>query len=121
MKLISKTYIQDKMVLLLGSINIFLVFIWTLVISLRLAANRGAESYFVEYRPVIGSIAQYKQGGVLDVLSFVAFMWVVLVFVILLSSQAYRMKRHLALMVLVFGILVSLCTMIVSNALLVLH
>lgn len=121
MKLISKSYIQDKMVLLLGSINIFLVFIWTLVISLRLAVNRGAESYFVEYRPIEGSIAQYKQGGLLDVLSFVIFMWLVLVFVILLSSQAYHMKRHLAVMILAFGILISFCTMIVSNALLVLH
>lgn len=121
MKIFSKQYVHDKFVLLFVSINTFLVFIWSVVLALRLAGNKGADSYFIEYRPVEGGIAQYTQGGVLDVLSFIAFMWVVLVFTILLSSYAYHMKRQLALMIIGFGILMSICTMIVSNALLVLH
>ena len=121
MKIFSKKYIQDKLVLLLLSINSFLVFIWTVVISLRLAGNKGADSYFIEYRPVVGGVAQYRQGSAFDVLSFVLFLWIVLILAVLISARAYHMKRQLSLMVLGFGILIALFTMIVSNALLVLH
>lgn len=121
MKIFSKHYIHDKLVLLLLSINTFLVFIWSIVVALRLAGNKGVEGYFIEYRPVADGIAQYKQGGVLDVLSFVIFLWVVLVLVVLISARSYQMKRQLSVMVLAFGILITLFTMVVSNALLVLH
>lgn len=121
MKLFSKKYIQDKVILLLLSINTFLVLMWTVIVGLRLAGSRGTDNYFIEYRPGSGGIAQYQQGGVLDVLSFVVFLWICLGFVVFLSAKAHHMKRELALIVLSFGILLSLFTMIVSNALLRLH
>ena len=121
MKLFSKKYIQDKIILLLLSINTFLVLMWTVITALRLAGSSGTDNYFVQYRPGTGGIAQYQQGGIFDVLSFVIFMWVALGFVVFLSAKAHFMKRELALMVLGFGILLSLFTMIVSNSLLKLH
>ena len=121
MKIFSKKYIQDKVILLLLSINTFLVLLWTIIVSLRLAGSSGTDAFFIEYRPSSSGIAQYQQGGVLDVLSFVVFLWVSLGIIIFLSAKAHHMKRQLALMVLGFGILLSLFTMIVSNALLVLH
>lgn len=121
MKLFSKTYIHDKAVLLLLSINTILVFIWTIVVSLRLSAGNGNDVYFVQYRPTLGGLAEYQQGSSLDVLSFVGFMWLILVAVVLLSAKSYHMKRLLSLMVLAIGIMLALFTMIVSNALLVLH
>jgi len=121
MKLFSKQFIHDKLALLLLSMHVFLVFIWTVVVALRLAGNKGASGYFIEYRPVVGGIAQYKQGGIFDVLGFLIFLWVVLIIVGLIAARSYDMKRQLSLMVLGFGILITLFTMVVSNALLVLH
>jgi hypothetical protein len=114
-----KKYFHDHFVLLLLGINIFLAFADSIYILVRLSTSHG-NSYIVQYRPSLG-ISAYQAGSVLELLSFVGFALIVLVTHIGLSLRAYKIHRQLAIAILCLGILLLLLTIIISNALLVLH
>lgn len=115
-----KKYFHDHFVLLLLSINIFLAFAGSIYILVRLGTSHGNSSYIVQYRPSLG-IGAYQAGSVLELFSFVGFALIVLVTHTFLSLRAYKIHRQLAIAILCLGILLLLLTVIISNALLVLH
>jgi hypothetical protein len=115
-----KSYLHDKLILLLLSANIFLAFLCVALTLLRLNVGQGAEGYIVEYRSNLG-ISAFRVGGVFGLLSFAGFGALLLTITMGLSIRTYRIRRELSLSVLVAGILLLLLAIIVSNALVVLH
>lgn len=120
MALVSKQYWQDKLVLLLLSANVFLAFISAALIFLRLNAAQGNGGYIVQYRSNLG-IGAFKNGSLTTIFSFAVFTVVVVAVSIALSVRAYQIRRELALLVLGASGLLVLLSIIVSNALMVLH
>jgi hypothetical protein len=116
---ISKKYFQDKVILLLLTLNLFLVFLTTIIISLRLTNNLG-EGYIVQYRSNVG-IGAFKTGSVLDFWYFVIFAVLIVAFNILLSMKTYRIRRQFSIAIMGMSILLLIIALIVSNALLVLR
>lgn len=114
-----KKYIQDHVVLLLLSANIFLAVSTVIFVLLRLSAGHGS-GYIAQYRPSVG-VDSFKPGSVVDLLSFIIFAFLVLAIHTILSIRCYAINRHLTIAILGLGILFLLLTIIVSNALLVLH
>lgn len=114
-----KKYIHDKLMLLLASGNIFLAFLCSALIFLRLSTPEGVESYIVEYRANLG-IGAFKAGSGFDMLSFVVFSVLIAVLVILISINVYHIRRFLSAIVLAAGVVLIVSTIIVSNALLAL-
>lgn len=116
---ISKKYLHDHLVLLLLSVNAFLTVLATIFILVRLSSSHG-NGYIVQFRSSVG-INDFKTGSVIELLSFIAFAWLVLATHTLLSIRAYQIHRQLAIAILSSGLLLLLLTIIVSNALLVLR
>lgn len=114
-----KKYFQDHFILLLLSVNAFLAFGAIALILVRLSAGHG-DSYIVQYRSSLG-INAFQTGSVVDILGFIAFALLVLVIHVLLSLRVYQLNRHLAIVTLALGMLLLVLTIIISNALLVLH
>jgi hypothetical protein len=114
---IPKKYLHDRLVLLLLSINAFMI--TTVLILLRLDTSRS-DGYFVQYRANLGLNA-YQLGSYVSLLGFVVFALFVLAFHTLISVQIYQQRRDVAIVVLGFGTLLLGLTLIVSNALLVLR
>ncbi len=114
-----KDYLQDRLVLLLLSLNSFFAVIGTILVFLRLGSGRGS-SYIVEFRSNLG-ISAYKAGKITDILAFVVFLIVVFGINMVLSAKVYDHHRNYSVMVLSLGALLMLLAIIVSNALLVLR
>lgn len=118
--LVSKKYLHDKFVLLLVSVNIFLAFLSTILVLLRLGTGLSSEGYIVQYRSNLG-IGAFKAGNVTELLSFIGYVIVVCTLNIILSIKTYDLRRQLSITILSLGALLLLLALIVSNALLVLR
>lgn len=116
-----KSYLHDKLILLLASGNIFATFLCAALIFLRLNVGQGSEGYIVQYRSNLGTISPFKTGGVSGILSFVIFAFMVMLFTIGLSMSVYKIRRELAITTLASGLLLVVLAIVVSNALMVLH
>ncbi|HSX32913.1 MAG TPA: hypothetical protein VLF91_01085 [Candidatus Saccharimonadales bacterium] len=117
---VSKKYLQDKLVLLLVSVNIFLAFLSAALIFLHLNVGGGNDGYIVEYRSNLG-ISAFKTGSLTTIFSFAVFSFVVVGLAVALSLRTYNIRRDLALTVLGASGLLVVLTIIVSNSLMVLH
>lgn len=117
--IISKKYLHDHLVLLLLSVNAFLTVLGTIFMLVRLSTSHG-NGYIVQFRSSVG-INDFKTGGVIDLLAFIAFAWLVMTVHTLLSLRAYHIHRQLAIAILSLGLLLLVLTLIVSNALLALR
>lgn len=117
--LVPKKYLHDKLILLLVSLNVFLMLLCISLILLRLGAGQGV-GYIVQYRANLGFSA-FKTGSVAGILDFIGFALVLCVMNIVLSVRTYHLRRELSIVVLGLGALVLLLATIVSNALLVLR
>lgn len=117
---IPRKYLHDKLILLLVSANIFLAFLLVVLIFLRLNIGQGSDGYIVQYRSNLG-ISAFKTGSITGILSFAGFALVILILDVALSVRTYRIRRELAVAVLVSGVLLLVLSVIVSNALMVLH
>ncbi len=113
---IPKKYFQDRLILLLLSVNTFLTIFGSILILLRLDSGRS-DGYIVEYRANLG-LSQFKTGDSLTIVSFMVFMVLVLVFNTILSMKIYHARRHFSIAVLNLGLLLIAVALIVSNALL---
>ena len=116
----TKKYFQDKLVLLLLSIEVFLVFLNTALILLRLGNQQNGAAYFVQYRSNLG-IGAFKTGGVSTLIEFIVFGVLVVIVHVALSIKMYPLRRQVAVGVLTLGMLLLVVSMIVSNALLTLR
>ncbi len=117
---ISKKYLHDKLILLLISANVVLAFLCAALIFLRLNIGQGGEGYLIEYRPKLG-ISAFRNGSITAILSFVAFVALIVLMNIVLSIRIYHIRRELSVVLLAAGVLLLVIATIVSNALLVLH
>jgi hypothetical protein len=117
---IPKKYFQDKFVLLLVSINVFLAFLCIALVLLRAGLGQGVDGYIVEYRANLG-LSAFQKGGIIAIFGFIFFAALTLIFNVLLSIRTYHLRRELSLTVLGLGILILLLAIIVSNALLALY
>jgi hypothetical protein len=115
----AKRYFQDRFVLLLLSIDVFLAFLACLLILFRIG-GAGNNGFIVQYRANLG-ISAFKTGGISSILSFIGFALLVLIFHVTLSWKTYHIKRQLSLTILALGVPLLLLCIIVSNALLVLR
>lgn len=116
---ISKKYLRDHLILLLLSINAFLALLTAVLMAVRLSTSHG-NGYIVQYRSTLG-INDFKTGSLIDLLSFIAFAFLVIGVHTTLSIRAYKVHRQVAVAILSLGTLLLVLTLIISNALLVLR
>ncbi|MGH7195470.1 MAG: hypothetical protein ACREGA_01705 [Candidatus Saccharimonadales bacterium] len=116
---VPKQYFQDKLILLMLGVNLFLGFLSVLLIVLRLI-NKSGNVLIVQYRPG-AQIGAFQSGKIRDILYFALFAVLVVVFHVVLSIRVYNIKRELAIVAMSFSIILLVLATIVSNALLTLH
>jgi hypothetical protein len=116
---IPSRYFHNRSILLFLIINSTLVLIGTLLILFRLDSDT-TTSYIIEYRANLG-IGEYEIGSSLDVAGFVFFLLINFLLSVLISLRTFAYRRHVAVMILAICSLVSLLTIIVSNALMALR
>jgi hypothetical protein len=114
-----KKFFHDKVVLFILTINIFLAFLCIALITWRLSSGQSGE-YIVQRHANLG-IDQFTQGNVVAILSFMAFSVFTLVADGYLSLKSYVIQRQLSIVILCFGTVLLVTSIIVSNALLALH
>lgn len=111
-----KRYIHDRLILLLLSVNSFLVIFGALQIALRLGSR--TSGYIVEYRANLG-VSHFKPGGAWGLADFIIFMLLIFAVNTLISVRAYRIRREYAAAALAMGLLLLILSIVVSNALLI--
>jgi len=111
----SRTFFHDRLVLLLLTINSFLLALITATILLRLGDT--SEGYIIQYRSNLGLDA-FKVGGAKDILSFIPFAMVVFVFQLVVGTRMYHIRRRISHIILLLTSLLLFLTLIVSYALL---
>ncbi len=116
----TKHFIQDRTALLLVSANSFLALAAVVLVLLKVNATKGTVNYIISYRASLG-IDGYTQGGVWDIMSFVAAALIFLVIAIFLGYRTYRIRRELSLVILALTLPLLVLLIIVSNALLFLR
>ena len=109
-------YFQDRLVVLILSINSVLVLLSTLFILLRLSSHTSS-TYIVQYRGNRGLDA-FEHGGAITFIEFIVFMLFVLGFHFALSRRVYHIRRRFATTILGMGTLLIILAVVVSNALL---
>ncbi|HSD56277.1 MAG TPA: hypothetical protein VLA92_03930 [Candidatus Saccharimonadales bacterium] len=117
---IPKKYLHDRVVLLLVSISAFLAFMCVALVLLRAGIGQGVDGYIVQYRANLG-LSAYQKDSVVPIISFIFFVLSTLVINVVLSIKTYSIRRTLSLTVLALGVLITLLSVIVSNALLALY
>jgi hypothetical protein len=113
---IPKKYLQDRLILLLLSFNIFLAALTSIWVLFKLDPGRSA-GYIVQYRAPLG-ISALKTGGAGELAAFIGFAILVLALHTILSIKTYPIRREVSVVILIFGVLLLLMAWIVSNALL---
>lgn len=118
----AKSYFQDRMVLLLLSVNIFLGVLAILSVLFRLQ-GAGGNGYIVQCRDCSNpnALTKFTRGDVVDILSFVGFAAIVVLIHATLSWRTYHIRRQLSLAILALGILLLVLGIVVSSALLILR
>lgn len=115
----AKRYFQDRVVLLLLSINAFLALLAVLSVLFRMQGI-GSSGYIVQYRADLG-ISAFKTGSSLTIVSFIGFALLVFAVHTSLSLRTYHIRKQLSVVILGLGTLLLVLGIIVSNALLALH
>jgi hypothetical protein len=118
----SKKYFHDHLVLLLLSINAFLAIAGSIFVLASLSSGHSS-TYIVQCRDCSNTDAvnKFTNGGVVNLLSFVAFMLLVLATHVMLSFRTYRIHRQVTIAILSLGTLLLVLSIIVANSLLVLR
>ena len=115
----TKSYFHDHFVLLLLTSNAFLALFTAIMLFLRLTSSHGS-GYIVQYRSSLG-VSAFRSGSITTIISFALFALLILAINIVMSYKTYHINRHLSILVLSMGIILTVLDIIVSNALLVLH
>lgn len=115
----AKNYFQDRIVLLLLSINAFLTLLATLSVLFRLQ-GAGNNGFIVQYRANVG-ISGFKTGSILSLVSFIGFAILIFGANTALSMKTYHIRKQLAVVILGLGTLLLVMNIIVGNALLILR
>lgn len=110
-----KSFFQDRLILLILSINTFLAV--SLAIIALLSINDSASGYIKEFRSDLG-LDGYKSGGVLDIVAFAVFSVVLYVFQFFAARKTYHIRKHLSLIILILTTVIYIFAIMVINALL---
>ena len=116
--IIPKQYLHDRLILLLGSVNAFLLL--ALLLSVLLRVDSAHTSFIVQYRANL-PIDAFKSGASSELYSFALFGVLVFAFHVVLSLRAFLIHRQLAVAIMGLGTLLLGMALIVSNALLILR
>jgi len=114
---IPKNYFQDRLILLLLTVNTFLVGLNSILILLRLDSSK-AESYIIQYRANLG-VNAFRSGGATTFISFILFSLLIMLITTVLSMRVYSLHRQFAVIILALAALLLIMALFVSNALLV--
>ena len=112
-------YSHDHFILLLNISSIFFGILSIANVVIRLS-SQSSTNYFIQYRPNLGLNA-FQTGGQSNIVAFIIFTLVILIFNILLSYRVYYINRNFAITILSLGILLLVISFLISNALLGLH
>jgi hypothetical protein len=112
---VPKKYFHDRLVVLLLAINAFLVVVGAILVLFRIDSSRSA-GYIIEYRANFG-VGEFRTGKSLDLASFVFFQVVNIAIAVMLSMRIYNLRRHAAILLLSLAVLLSVLSIVVSNAL----
>lgn len=115
---IPKQYLHDRFILLINSVNAFLVILLAVLTFLRLDTSHS--SYIVQYRSD-ATINAFRSGSSSGLFSFIIFGFLVFAFHALISVRVFHIHKQLSVAVLGLGTLLLVVSIIVSNALLVLR
>ncbi len=116
---IPSRYFHNRSILLFLIVNCVLVLIGTVLILFRLDSGT-TTNYIIEYRANYG-IGEYERGYALDVAGFIFFMLINFAICVFISLRTFPLRKHLAIAVLGICSLLTLLTIIVSNALMALR
>lgn len=116
---IPKNYFHDRLILLLLSINTFLVVLVTALSLIRLKSG-NSESFVGQYHSNLG-LSAFETGSAATFVSFIVFGILVLGLHMLLSMRTYHRRREYSVVILWMGLVLLLLLLIVSNALAVLQ
>ncbi len=115
MTLAPKSFFQDRLILLILSINTFLAL--ALIVTALLSINDSDAGYIKEFRSDLG-LDGYKAGGVIDIVAFAVFSAALYGFQIVSSTKIYHIRRHLSLIILLLTMVIYIFALMVINALL---
>lgn len=113
---VPKKYFHDRLVLLLLTVDVFVVALMSVLILLRLDSG-DSNSFIIEYRSNLG-LSGYEAGGATDFIAFIAFGVIILVSHIALSMRMYDVRRQYSVGILAMGTILVTFSLVVSNALL---
>lgn len=118
---VPKKYFQDKLILLLLSVNAFLMAFTLIQIALRIGS--GHSDFIVQCRDCsnLQSISRFTKGSIAQILAFMVFVIGIMGAHSILSVKLYHIHRQLSVVVLAMGSLLLLLALLVSNALLMLR
>lgn len=116
---VPEKYFHDRLILLILSINTFVVLLNSIVILLRLDSSR-TDSYIVQYRANLG-LSGFGVGTSTTFYSFIIFTLLLLLGSSVLSMRIYAIHRKYAVTILTLSTLIIVLSLIVTNALLVLR
>jgi len=109
-----KPYFHDRLVLLVITINTFLLIACVVVALLPLTDTRG--TIISEYRSNLG-LDGYRAGSVGDIISFGVFAALIYIFQLYTSIKLYEKNKQASVIVLLLSTILLLFTLIVCNAL----
>ncbi len=116
---IPSRYFHNRSILLLLIINSILVLFGSLAVLFRLDSGT-TTNYIIEYRANLG-IGEYEIGSALDIAGFVFFLIINFALCVFISLRSFAVRKNVAIMILAISCLLSLLTIIVSNALMALR
>ncbi len=116
---IAKSYFRDHIILFILTLNVFIGLLSAVIVLLRLSSSHGS-SYIVQYRSSLG-VSAFKTGNVVDMMIFAVFALLILLITFVMSFRTYKINKSLSLVVLGLGVPLQILSIVVSNALFVLH
>lgn len=110
---------HDYLVLIFNGLSIFLSLILLSLILISLN-SQNINTYFVQYRPILG-LNSFQTGSSIDIMSFFVFGFVFLAINLLLSYSVYKINRNFSIIIAMMSNLLLILTIFESNSLLYLH
>ncbi|MBW3569117.1 hypothetical protein KY385_03240 [Candidatus Parcubacteria bacterium] len=108
-----KPFFQDRLILLILTINTFLAVVLAVSSLLALGDTGG---YIKEYRSNLG-LDGYLAGDVLDIVSFAIFALIVYIFHLVVSIKVYHIHRSFSMVVLLLALITFTFALLASRSL----
>lgn len=121
-----KQFFQDRTMLLIGSVETFVMLFTAVVILLRLDAIGEKTTFVTQFRSEPNAV-DFVSGGmgingsISEVISFIVATILFYVVGVVLAYHAYKLRRELALVVLALTFILQLFVLAVANILLALR